>query len=203
GDRIGGIVDPAFAVDAVGLRQHIFGEPLSLGIEAEVAAGVHLAAPDLAVPVGLRGVHRGIRRRYREFVNAFLGHVELDQLAAATAGPVIVVQIELAARRAGIEAGVGLPDLAALGVGNDHAVARPGAAAEKAAVGADRAAIGAGEFLGDDAVHLGAGQRVDLADFAVARLPDVAVGIERIIAAHRRVERFLDLPGNPLERAGA
>src|SRR5690348_13123816 len=44
GDRIGGIVDPTFAVDAVGLRQDVFGELLGLRIEAEVAAGVQLAA---------------------------------------------------------------------------------------------------------------------------------------------------------------
>src|SRR6266404_3040755 len=36
--RIGRIVDPGFAVDAVGLRQHVFGEAHRLRIKAQVAA---------------------------------------------------------------------------------------------------------------------------------------------------------------------
>src|SRR5207244_9430195 len=56
-DRIGRIVDPSLAIDAVGLRQHVFGEQFGLLVEAQIAAAVHLACPDIAVLVDLRRVH--------------------------------------------------------------------------------------------------------------------------------------------------
>src|SRR5262249_32156297 len=58
--RVGGIVDPAFAVEAVGLRQHVFDPVFGLRVVAHVAAGMHLAGPDLAVLVGLRGIERRV-----------------------------------------------------------------------------------------------------------------------------------------------
>src|SRR5262249_45892894 len=174
---VGGLVDPAVGVEAVGLRQHVLGPALGLRIEAHVAAGVHLAGPDLAVLVDIGGVERGIGRGQPVLDDALLLGVELHQHAAAAGAPIVAVGIELAGRRAGIGAAVGLEPLAGLGVHHHQAVARPGAAAEIAPVLAHGAAVGAGELLEHEARHVVAGERVDLGDLLLARAPEEAVGI--------------------------
>src|SRR5262249_27749353 len=123
------------------------------------------------------------------------------QHAAAPGATVVVDGIEPATRRTRIRARVGLEHLAGLGVDHDHAVAWPGAAAVVTAVRAHGGAVGAGEFLGRILEHGIAGLRADLADGAVARLPDVAVRVECVVAAHRRVRRLLHLPDDAPELA--
>src|SRR5262249_25101430 len=127
---------------------------------------------------------------------------EFDQHAAASGAPVVVVGIELSARRARVRARIRLEYLGGLGIDNHDAVARPGAAAEKAAGLADGAAIGACELPGRVARHHLAGERLDLADLLVARAPDEAVRIERHVADRRRVHLLGDLPGDALEVLG-
>ncbi len=162
---------------------------------------MHHAGPDLAVPVGVGGVERRVGRRQPIFEDALLGGVELHQHAAAAGGPVVVVGVEFAARRPRIGARVRLEHFPGLGVHDDDAVARPGAAAEVAAILAHGAAVGAGKLLGRIARHQGAGERVDLAHQLVARSPKETVGIERDVADRRRVHRLADLPGDALEVA--
>src|SRR5215813_11714891 len=70
--RIGGVVDPGLAVDAVGLGQHVFRPLLELRVEAQIAAGMHRAGPDLAVPVDVGAVERGVGDRQAIFEDALL-----------------------------------------------------------------------------------------------------------------------------------
>src|SRR5262249_52346933 len=91
GYRIGGIVDPGFPVDAVGLGQHVFGPLPGFRIETSVAAGVHLAGPDLAVLVDLRAVERGVGSRQAVLEDPLLAGIELHQHSAAPAGPVVAL----------------------------------------------------------------------------------------------------------------
>src|SRR4030081_1800900 len=60
-DRIGGIVDPRPAIMRVGLRQHVFGPPVLLGIEAHHPAAVQLAGPHVSLLVGLGFVEIDVR----------------------------------------------------------------------------------------------------------------------------------------------
>src|SRR5262249_16282340 len=128
--------------------------------------------------------------------------VEFHQHAAAAARPVIALRIELAARRPAMMAAVGLEHLAGPGVGDDDAVTRPGPAAEIAAVPAHRAAIGAGKLFRGIAPPDVAGERIDLGHRLAARAPDEAVGVDGVVAAHRRVHRLRYLPLDALELLG-
>src|SRR3954453_15404810 len=78
GDRVGGIIDPGFAIHAERFRQCISGELLGLRIEAQIVSAVKLARPHLAILVGLGRVERCVWSRQRIFVNAFFFDVELD-----------------------------------------------------------------------------------------------------------------------------
>src|SRR5215471_10284275 len=200
--RIGGVVDPGFAVEAIRFRQNVFGPLLRLRIEARIAAAVGFAGPDFSILVGARGVERRVRRRQTVFDDPLLGDIELDKQSTAAPRPIIPEGIELAARGPAVRTGVGLEDFARFGVDHDHAVAWPGAAAEIAAVVAHRAAVSLCEFLGRIILHHFTGERVDLADVLAAHAPDKAFGVERVIAAHRCVDRLGNVPMHAAELVG-
>src|SRR5437870_3655424 len=76
--RRGGIVDPAFAIEAIGLRQHIFDPLTGFRIESRITAAMRFTGPYFTVLVRMCGVERGKRRRHTVFDDTFFGDIKFD-----------------------------------------------------------------------------------------------------------------------------
>src|SRR5882757_1092080 len=189
-DRIARVVDPGAPVVRDRLGQDILSPAIGLGVEADDAARIHLARPDLTVLVGQAFVERYACGRRRIFDELFGLDVVFYEITAGPAKPGIAIGIEAAAlgcgpRRAGLQ----LYRLAAFNVEEGHPVLRPGAACEIATVGAEFVAIGRRHLLEQELPDHLRGVGVDFVYGLAARVPDVAIGREREVAEARRIDR--------------